>query len=493
MDDTNYQLTPGEEKFEAWRRRIGFILGPAVLFGILLFPLPGLTPEQSRLSAVLLLAVIFWLTEAIPMAATSLLAPALCIPLGIAEQKVVLAPFSSPIIFLFMGSFFLAEAMRLHGLDRRIALWVLTRRGVTRSPFTLFAALGLLTAVMSMWMSNSATTAMMLPIALGVLGTCPGLGDKPAVRCNLVLLIGFAASVGGLGTPVGTPPNLISMGALKAQGVTVSFVDWMRVGVPLVIILTIFLLWWMRPRGVYFADRSAMQENLASQRCELGPVKRGEWNTGILFAAAAFLWMYPGMVELIFGQKIAGAAWLSRYFPEETVGLLCGLLLFLLPVNLKEWTFTICWREAVKIDWGTIFLFAGGLALGALITSTGLAGKMGEGIQAALGRPGLWALIAVGIAASILLSEAASNTASANVMTPLLLGVAKAGDLPLLPVGIAVGMACSFGFMLPVSTGPNAQAYGTGEVPLPKMIRAGVALDLAGAVTIFLIVWSLYG
>lgn len=485
-------LSPAEERFEYWRSRAGFLLGPIVFAALLIFSLPGLSPQQAKLTAVLALAVIFWLTEAIPMAATSLLAPALCIPLGIAPQKEVFALFASPIIFLFMGSFFLAEAMRLHGLDRRMALWVLTRPGVTRSPATLFGALGAMTALLSMWMSNAGTTAMMLPIAMGVLATCPGLADKPRARCNLVLLIAFAASVGGLGTPVGTPPNLIAIAAVRNYGVDVSFVEWMRAGVPLVVLLTVFLLWRMRPRGLPFENREALAAHLDGQRRTLGPLTAGERNTGILFASAALLWMYPGLVEVIFGGQLYGAAWIKARLPEETVGLLCGLMLFLLPVKLSDWKFTLTWRDAVRIDWGTIFLFAGGLSLGGMITSTGLDKAMGAGIQSLLGQPGIWALIAVGIVVCILLSEAASNTASATVMAPILLGVAHAGGLPLVPVAIATGMACSFGFMLPVSTGPNAQAYATGHVPLPRMFKAGIALDLVGAAAIFGVIWIIY-
>ena len=178
--------------------------------------------------------------------------------------------------------------------------------------------------------------------------------------------------------------------------------------------------------------------------------------------------------------------------PEETIGLLCGLLVFLLPVDLKQWHFTLTWREAERIDWGTIFLFAGGLSLGTMIFNTGLAKAMGHGMSAWLGTPGLWALIAAGILLSLALSEATSNTASANVMVPLMMALAQTGNLPVVPVALATALACSFGFMLPVSTGPNALAYGTGLVPLTRMMRAGIALDLAGAVAIFVVVWMVY-
>lgn len=492
-DDIEPHLPPGEEKFEYWRRRVGFVLGPTLFLLLLWNPLPGLTPEAQRLVPVLVLAIVFWITEAIPMAATALLAPALCVPLGVTGQASVLAPFASPSIFMFIGSFLIAAAMHVHGLDRRMALWLLTKRGVTRTPFTLYATLGCFTAVLSMWMSNVATTAMMMPIGLSVLAACPGLSGNRSAQCNLVLLIAFSASIGGLGTPVGTPPNIMTMGFLREMNAgEVTFFDWMKLGVPLVFILMAFLLWLLRPRGLAFSDRRGMEDGLREQYRALGPVTPGERNAGIIFCIALFLWTWPGLIELITGQKMLGAGWIAQHIPEENVGLLCGLLVFLLPVNLREWQFTLTWKQAAQIDWGTIFLFAGGLALGKMIESTGLAQAMGDGVVTQLGEPGLWLLVAAGIVIGLGLSEATSNTASTNVMVPLVISIAISAGLPAVPVALATGLACSFGFMLPVSTGPNALAYGTGLVPLPRMMKNGIFLDIAGAVAIWVVVWAYY-
>ena len=492
-DDSPGLLSPGEEKFETWRRRVGLVLGPVLFLVLLWFPIPGLSPAAQRLVPALVLAIVFWITEAIPMAATAMLAPALCVPLGVTAQAAVLAPFASPSIFMFIGSFFIAEAMHVHGLDRRMALWLLTRRGVTRTPFTLFAAMGCLTAALSMWMSNVATTAMMLPIGLSILTACPGLHESRGAKCNLVLLIAFAASIGGLGTPVGTPPNIMTMGFIKDLGAgTVTFFDWMKLGVPLVVVLMAFLLWLLRPRGLKFSDRRGMEAGLRAQYDALGPIKPGERNAGIIFCLALFLWMWPGVVELLTGRKQFGADWIAAHLPEENVGLLCGLLVFLLPVNLKEWQFTLTWKQAAQIDWATIFLFAGGLALGKMIETTGLAQAMGDGVVAQIGQPGLWLLVGAGIVLGLGLSEATSNTASTNVMVPLIIPIAISAGLPAIPVALATGLACSFGFMLPVSTGPNALAYGTGHVPLPRMMKSGILLDIAGAVAIWLVIRAFY-
>jgi sodium-dependent dicarboxylate transporter 2/3/5 len=472
-----------------------------VLLAVIWFlPMPGLSPEAHRLAAIMALVITFWVTEAIPLAGTALLGPALCVVLGVGEDKKVLAPFASPITFLFIGTFMIAAAMSKYGLDRRMALWLLSQSALARTPGRLFATLGVLTAALSMWMSNVATTAMMLPIALGALSAWPSLGGRRDVRSSLVLLIAFAASVGGLGTPVGTPPNLIGLGAIRELlGVEVNFPKWMALALPIVCIQTAFLLWHLRPhrKGGAPTDQSASaaaHDALAAQRRALGPCSTGEKNTITVFAAAIALWMIPGLLDLASGltsNASVGAShpvsqFLTTHFPEETVGLLAGVALLLLPVSWREGRFTLTWSEAVRIDWGTVLVFAGGMALGRQLFDTGLARALGEGTVSLLGQPSLWTLVAAGIVLSIVVSETASNTASATVMVPVMIAVAQGAGVNPVPVALATCLACSFGFLLPVSTGPNALAYGTGQVTIPEMMRAGFALDLVGAATLFL-------
>jgi len=492
---------PADETHATPRHRAGLILGPLALLLVLAMPLPGLTPEAHRLAAIMALVITFWVTEAVPLAATALLGPALCVALGVGQDKTVFAPFASPITFLFIGTFMIAAAMRKYSLDRRIALWLLSLPAVARTPGRLFATLGLLTAALSMWMSNVATTAMMLPIALGALSAWPTLGARRDVRSSLVLLIAFSASVGGLGTPVGTPPNLIGLGAVRELlGVHLSFPQWMALGIPLVITQLSFLLWWLRPARLSTSENTentdtAAHQQLVAQRRALGPLTRGETNTIAVFAAAIALWMIPGLLDLAAGlgsQATVGSShpvsrFLSTHLPEETVGLLAGVALLLIPVSWRQGRFTLTWSEAVKIDWGTILVFAGGMALGRQLFDTGLAHALGAGAVAWLGQPSLWTLVAVAIGLSILVSEAASNTASATVMVPVMIAVAQGAGVNPVPVALATCLACSFGFLLPVSTGPNALAYGTGQVTIPEMIRQGFALDLAGAASLFLI------
>ncbi|AOS46335.1 Sodium-dependent dicarboxylate transporter SdcS [Lacunisphaera limnophila] len=479
-----------EARFERWRRPVGLALAPAAALVVWWLPLPGLAVPAHKLAALMTLAIILWVSEAIPMAATSLLVPALCIVFGVGAVPAVLAPFASSITFLFIGSFLLGLALQKHGLDRRLALRLLSLPGVTHSAFTVMAALGVLTALLSMWMSNTGTTAVMLPLALGVMQTCPELGRDLRARENLILLIAFAASVGGLATPVGTPPNLIALAALREHaGISLTFVQWMQLALPLSLLMLAWLLWLLRPpAGINLGRADDLRRRFRDQLAALGPWRRGEIHVAGALAAAIFLWVFPGMSELLGfgGNPLTG--WIRRHFPEDIIGLLAGLLLLVWPTDFKRWTFTLEWHEAVKIDWGTILLFAGGLSLGAQIFQTGLARAIGEGVGALLGQPDLWTLVAVAIILSIALSEAASNTASAAIMAPMMIAVALAAGVNPIPVALACTLACSFGFLLPVSTGPNAQAYATQQVRLLTMMRQGLWLDLVGAVVIWLVV-----
>lgn len=469
-------------------QRIGLWLGPLLMILLLALPLPGLTPQAHTLAGIMGLVVVYWMTEAIPLAATALLGPALCIALGVAPDRAVFAPFASPTTFLFLGSFLLAEAMTKYGLDRRFAESLLRIPALASTPGRLFATLALLTAGLSMWMSNTATTAMMLPIALGCLRSWPVLEKRRETRAALVLLIAFAASVGGQGTPVGTPPNLISLGAIRETlGLNITFVQWMALGLPLVVVQLVFLLLTLRPASE--GPDVSPQPQLAPDSSASRLWNAGERNTMIVFACAVALWMIPGLFSLVKGPDNAVTTFLQAHFPEETVGLLAGISLLILPVSWRTKAPTLTWTEAARIDWGTILLFAGGMSLGRLLFETKLAVAVGKGVVSLLGGdPGLWTLVALGIVLGIAVSEAASNTASATVVVPVMIAVAQSAGVPPVPIALATGLACGFGFLLPVSTPPNALAYGTGEVTLAEMLRRGFWLDVTGAVSIFLMI-----
>lgn len=475
----------------------GFVLGPIVAAAVWLAPL-AVSPEAHALAGILAWVVIFWITEPIPIPATALLAPVAAVTLGVGGVKEVFAPFAHPIIFLFIGSFLIAEAMIVHGLDRRIAYWVLTRRAIGESPARILFAVGLLSAGLSLWVSNTATTAMMLPIATGILGALSGVrgtNSDQSVSPNagrygtgLMLMVAYAASVGGLGTLIGTPPNLIGKGLIADQlGVDIGFAQWMQFGVPIVIVTfaaLFVLLYALHPPD--FGSLTGVAKFLANQRASLGPMRRGERNAAIAFGAAVTLWLAPAASILAGGADSEFAAWYDHHVPEAVVALIAASLLFVLPVDWPSRQFTLSWEEAERIDWGTILLFGSGLALGELMFKTGLSEAIGRSAAQWLGADSLWTLTAFAIALGIVLSELTSNTASATMVIPVVIAIAQGAGVSPLPPALGACLGASFGFMLPISTPPNAIVYGSGLIPIQQMIRAGVLLDLVG----FAVIWT---
>jgi sodium-dependent dicarboxylate transporter 2/3/5 len=476
---------------------LGVVLGPAAALTAYLLPLP-VSPPAHALAAILACVVIFWITEPIPIPATALLAPVAAVVFGVGGAKDVFAPFAHPVIFLFIGSFLIAEAMIVHGLDRRIAYWVLTRRAIGESPARILLAVGLLSAGLSLWVSNTATAAMMLPIATGMLGALAGVRRDPAgdpaspaawrYSAALMLMVAYGASIGGLGTVIGTPPNLIGKGLIEERlGVDIGFVQWMQFGVPIVIVTfaALFaLLYALHPPDL--GSLTGVADFLARQRAALGRMSRGERNAAVAFGTAIILWVAPASLALVGGTDSAAATWYEAHVPEGVVALLAASLLFLLPVDWATRRFTLSWEEAERIDWGTILLFGGGLALGDLMFKTGLSGAIGRGAMAWMGADSLWVITGAAVAFGILLSELTSNTASATMVIPVVIAVAQGAGVSALPPALGACLGSSFGFMLPISTPPNAIVYGSGLIGIGQMIRAGVLLDVIG----FFVIWG---
>jgi solute carrier family 13 (sodium-dependent dicarboxylate transporter), member 2/3/5 len=490
-------LSPAEERFEEVRRLAGRYGAPVVLAAVWFAPIPGLAETPRHLFAIVCMALVLWVTEAVPLAATALLAPSLCVVAGLGSAREVFKPFADPVIFLFMGSFMLGEAMLKHGLNRRFAFGILGLPWVGTNPLRLYAAFGGITALISMWVSNAATTAMMLPIGLSIIaeiGARQGLRDfrSSPFAAGLMLITAFAASVGGLGTPIGTPPNLIGIGAIeRLLGVKVTFFQWMKIGLPTAIILTVFLVWRFArscppPAGALEGN----QEWLHAEGMRLGPWTRGQKNVVAVFAAAVLAWVVPGFVAAFAaGGASSGAyTWLSGHLPESIVGMLAASALFILPAGDGEGSATLEWKDATGIDWGTILLFAGGMALGELMFSTGLARWIGAGLAGVFHAKTVFGLTLLFTVVGVLVSEMTTNTASATMIVPIAIAVAQASGVDPLKPALAACIACSMGFLLPVSTGPNAMAYGTGCVPLKAMMRHGIWLDVVGTAVIVTVV-----
>src|SRR5215211_6771665 len=394
FDEQREVLSPAEQRFEKARQTTGLILGPIVLLVMLFVPLP-LEPHQQRLAAILAFTIVYWLPEAIPIPATAVLALALCVLFNVpdlgpnaedAPGDIVYGAFASDTIFLFIGAFIIAQAMITHGLDRRFAFRILSLPGVAKSTYGVIIAFGAIAALISAFISNTATAAMLLPIGLGMMGALGSLvseqsdeetADASRLRFGtaLMLMISYGAGVGGLLTPIGTPPNLIGIEFIEQEtDVRITFFDWVLTAFPICLLMFIalctILILLNRPE---VRRISGAEEYIAEERSKLGPFTAGERNTLIAFGVAVSLWVLPGVVALIFGDESLVYSVVYSRLDEGTVAIIGAALLFLLPINWSERRFTMNWNDAAKIDWGTIILFGCGIALGILLADTGLA------------------------------------------------------------------------------------------------------------------------
>ena len=483
--------SPAEEAFNNKRRTIGLFAGPLVCIALLLAPLPLAAPGH-RVSAILGMMIVFWVTEALPLAVTALLGPVLAVVFRVVPAATAFAAFADPIIFVFIGSFILAEAMFVHGVDRRIAYTALSWRFVGASAPRILLTFGAVTTFLSMWMSNTATTAMMFPIGLSIVAHLArtGLAGARQFAMVMMLITSFGASIGGMGTPVGTPPNLIGIGMLqKYAGVQVTFFQWMLIGVPVLV-----LMFGLIALQFYFAGARHVRVDAGSTQIvrdeldKLGRVSRGQRNVLTAFGITVLLWVAPGIFAVTGIDGSGFARGFSQAVPESVAAMLGALLLFLLPVDWTGRKFTLTWDQALKIDWGVILLFGGGLAMGQLAFSTGLAEALGKGITAWLPSQSTVALTMIFTGVAIVLSEATSNTAAANMIVPIAIAVAiEAGVRPLEPA-LGATLGASMGFMMPVSTPPNAIVYSSGFIPITSMMKYGVLLDIFGYVVIVALV-----
>ncbi len=491
-------VSPLEEKVEDWRKRISLFLGPALALAVWFSPMPGPGAQAHTLAGIIAWIVVWWIGEPVPIPVSALLGAALCILAGVADAKTVLAPFAEPTIFLFLGSFILARGMAVHGLDRRFAFGLMSTGWVGDRAWRILFVYGAVCALISMWISNTATTAMMFPIGLGIISAMAGLMEKESGRkvdpasfrfaTAIMLMAAYASSTGGIGTPVGTPPNLIGMAMIeKFAGVKIQFFQWMIFAVPMMLVMyaALFLILYTlnKPEMPVIAGcRDHMRRELA----RLGPWSRGQKNSLAAFLVTVCLWVIPGFLAVFWGSASPQAKWYAARLPESAAALIGAGLLFLLPVDWRKREFTISWRQAVDIDWGTLLLFGGGLSLGGLMFSTGLAEHVGQGLLRLSGAQSLWGITFAATFIAIVASEITSNTAAANMVVPVIISVALAAGVNPVPPALGAILGCSWGFMLPVSTPPNAIVYGSGLVPIVKMIKAGFVFDVVG----LLLIWA---
>ena len=470
-DDIVGDDVPGA-RFERRKRAVGLVLGPAVAALAYAVTRDGPAP---MLAALMALAVTWWLTEALPAAAVALMIAALAVLTGLATPRQAFGAFGSPLLFMFVGSFFIAEAMKVHGLGARIAAAMAT---LARGPLSLLAALSATAFVLSSMMSNAAATAIVLPIALAA-----AVRADRAFQAALVLAIAWGASMGGVVTPVGTPPNLIGVAGLRQHGHDLEFGTWVLVGLPIGAAM-LGVMWFVlvgvfRLRG---ATSGAPDDVSATRTARAW--SRGEQATLAAIAVAVVGWLTPSVLELA-ASGSAAARWAKTHLTEETVATVAGCLLFVLPGSVAgRRRPALTWTEATRIDWGVILLFGGGMLLGDLARDTGLTASWGAELVELTGAESTWAIVALCTGVSIVLSEATSNTATATLMVPLAIGLASATGASPVPAVLGATIGSSFGFMMPISTAPNAMAYGTGKVTMGQMMRAGIVFDVIGFVVV---------
>lgn len=463
------------------RKMIGLIIGPLVFLLMLLSDPPsGLASDAWRVAAAGALMGIWWITEPIPIPATALLPLALFPALGIGGIEAVSAPYANPVIFLFLGGFLLAEAMNRWELHRRIALMVIVAVG-TR-PTRLIGGFMAATALLGLWVSNTATCVMMMPIGLSVARRVlpdregpPRPHGESNFAVALLLGIAYASTIGGYGTLIGTPPNALLAGYLRdVYGYEIGFGQWMMLGVPLVAI-GIPLGWLVLAKIVFPTTLEEIPGGDRSIRDELD--KLGRWSKGerwvcIIFFATAIAWVTrPILDDFIPGLSDAGIA------------VIAALVLFLLPIDMARGINVIGWEEAKRVPWDVLILFGGGLSLAAAISSTGLAEWIGRGL-AGLGTMPLIGLIGIITLVIIFLSEFTSNTATAAAFLPVVGSVAIGLGMDPILLTAPAALAANSGFMMPVGTPPNAIVFATGRVTIVQMMRAGFYLNIIFAILI---------
>ncbi len=480
-------------------RVIGLVLGPLVAIA-LYFMLPleqrdaagavvsGLTPAGRMTLAVGSWLAVWWITEAIPIEAAAMLPLAIFPLAGVASMREAAAPYADEVVFLFMGGMLLGAAMERWNLHQRIALMVMLALG--SSPPRLVAGLLCATAIISMWVSNTAAAIMMLPIAIGVIELAHtqheeagnAREDKAARNFAVasLLAVAYGASIGGVATIIGSPPNGVMVSFVQnTLGETVTFGEWFQIGFP-VMLVTLPVTWLLlmsiySPRGLHI---SGAREMLRLRLRDLGPVSRGEWIVLVVFVLAAASW--------IFRIQLAEALSLTRQRGNRTeylltdagIAIIAAMLLFLIPVRWKQAEFALDWRTAGRIPWGILLLFGGGLSLAAAISANDVDEFLGRLFQGMSGLHAI-AVIAIIAASAIFVSEIGSNTAVATVLLPVVATVAPALGVPVLPLCFAVALGVSLAFMMPSGTPPNALVFTSGHLRVREMVKAGFALNLA--------------
>jgi len=477
-----------EIKLRKARKRyqdIGIYLGPSItLLMLLAGPQGGLDDAAWRTAALGLWMAVWWATEARPVGVTAFIPLIFFAPLGITTLHQAAAPYANPILYLYLGGFLIALAMQRWDLHKRIALTLLSVSGTKGR--SLVGGFMVTAALLSMWMTNTSTTMMLLPIVISVIAviaeTVKEIDERERKNFEICLLLGtaFGATIGGVATLVGTPPNAFLAAFLTDNyGIEISFARWMLVGIPVTVVL-LPLCWLVLTRLVYpisFETSRETRELLKNMRRSLGPASSAEWRVGIVFACVVIGWMTR--------------PWLTKYLPIEGVSdpgivMTAAFVLFLIPSGGKNTLRLLNWQQTKELPWEILILFGGGLSLAASVSETGLAHWLGASLVP-LGAFGIGAVVVGAVILVIFLTELTSNLATTATLLPVLAALALELGVSPVTLTVPVALAASCAFMLPVATPPNAIVYGSGRITIPQMARAGLVMNILGIILLSLV------
>ena len=462
-------------------KKVGLFLGPILFFILLNLPFEIVSEKGDAVIAVAVFMVVWWITEAVSISVTALL-PLLLFPiLGIMDIGEVGSNYGSPIIFLFFGGFVLALALEKVNLHKRIALNIIRVTGTT--PNKVVLGFMIATAALSMWISNTATAVVMLPIAMSVIGLLVNDADGFTKRdrnfaLSVMLGIAFSANAGGVATVIGTPPNSVMIGLLENEfNIEISFLKWMIIGVPfsalMIWISYLVLVKWMYPNKQlkFAASKNIINDELK----KLGPMSGKEKMVLAIFGVTVFLWIFRTVINgLLPDLKLN----------DTIISIMAAIAMFSIPYNLKKGDFIINWKDTQKLAWGILILFGGGLALAKGMSVSGIVDMVSGAIAESQISVLFTAILLITL--MLFMTELMSNVALIAVLAPVVAGIAIGLDLPILYLLIPVTIASSCAFMLPMATPPNAIVFASGYIKVSEMARVGVFLNVIAIVILVL-------
>lgn len=464
---------------------IALLAGPLLFLIVLNFvTIEGLSESAIRVIAVAVWMIIWWMTEAVPIPVTALVPLVLFSLLDVFSTAEATAPYASPIVFLFMGGFLIALAMEKRNLHRRIALNIIRVTGTHANGIILGFMIA--TAFLSMWISNTATTVMMLPIALSVIDLLQdNQGGQPSkgyrrFALGLMLSIAYAANIGGTTTIIGTPPNVVFVGYMQEfYDRQIAFGRWLLIGVPVSFtLLTITYLMLTRVLFPHRLSRLSGSDDLIKDKLrELGPMSRAEQLVAVIFFLTAFSWIFQSTINDLLGEN---------YLDNTVVAMTGGILMFITPTSFSRNEYVLDWESTRRLPWGILLLFGGGLCLAKGMESTGLVQLVGDKI-AGSGNISLWLLLLLLTAFMLFMTEVMSNVALVVIFVPVVLGIADSLEVNPLYLAIPVTLASSCAFMMPISTPPNAVVFSSGYIRMADMVKAGIFLNIISILVLLLV------